>query len=42
VATAQRYYLMANRLWERGDTSLGTFRDRARRGGQRTAEPVRR
>ena len=39
LPAAQRNYLLASRMWERGDTSIGALRDRARRGAQRTARP---
>jgi hypothetical protein len=41
-ATAQRYFLVASRMWERGDTSIGALRDRARRGLLRSGESARR
>jgi hypothetical protein len=31
-ANARRHYLIALRSWEQGDTAIGAYRDRARRG----------
>ena len=42
LPAAQRNFLLASRLWERGDSSIGALRDRARRGVQRVAESTRR
>jgi hypothetical protein len=41
-ATAQRQFLIASRMWERGDSSVAPFRERARRGVVRLSEGGRR
>jgi hypothetical protein len=42
LPTAQRAYLAAARMWERGDSSIAALRDRAKRGSSRVGEGVRR
>ena len=38
LPSAQRAYLTATRIWERGDSSIAPLRDRARRGSSRVGE----